>query len=155
MISPELLKKYAFFGFLSEAQLRDVAMISEEEFFDAGTNILEADAPVNALYLLMSGHLDLYSVSQDKHDAKLRKEFLVGEVSPGEPFGISALTDPYTSIALVRADTACTVITVNAAGLRSLCEKDHALGYALTRQIARYALERLAYTQAQLAAARA
>ena len=155
MISPELLKKYAFFGFLSEAQLRDVAMISEEEFFDAGTNILEADAPVNALYLLMSGHLDLYSVSQDKHDAKLRKEFLVGEVSPGEPFGISALTDPYTSIALVRADTACTVITVNAAGVRSLCEKDHALGYALTRQIARYALERLAYTQAQLAAARA
>ena len=154
MISPELLKKYAFFGFLTEAQLREVAMISEEEFFDAGANILEADAPVDALYLLMSGHLDLYSVSQDKHDAKLRKEFLVGEVSPGEPFGISAVNEPYNSIALVRADTACTAIKIEAAGLRALCEKDHDMGYALTRQISRYALERLAYTQAQLAAAR-
>lgn len=155
MISPELLKKFAFFGLLNEAHLREIAMISEEVSFGSGVNILEADAPVDALYLLTSGHLDLYSVSQDKHDAKLRKEFLVGEVSPGEPFGISALTDPYISIALVRADTACTAIKVEAVSLRDLCEKDHDMGHALTRQIARFALERLAYTQAQLAAARA
>lgn len=155
MISPELLKKYAFFGYLNEAQLREIAMIAEEEFHDAGVNILEADAPAPGLYLLMSGHLDLFSVSQDKHDAKLRKEFLVGEVSPGEPFGISVLTEPYMSIAQVRADTACTVIKIEASALRALVEKDHDMGYALTRQITRYALERLSYTQAQLAAARA
>ena len=155
MISPELLKKHAFFGYLSDAQFQALAMIAEEEFYDAGTDILEADMPVDALYLLTSGHVDLYSVSQDKHDAKLRKEFLVGEVSPGEPFGISVLSDPYKSIAQVRADTACNVIRIEADALRALVEKDHNLGYALARQIARYALERLAYTQAQLAAARA
>lgn len=155
MISPELLKKYAFFGFLNDAHLREIAMISEEVSFESGANILEADAPVDALYLLISGHLALYSVSQDKHEPKLRKEFLVGEVSPGEPFGISALTDPYVSIALVRADTACKAIRIEAVGLRALCEKDHAMGYALARQVARFALEGLAYTQAQLAAARA
>lgn len=154
MISPELLKKHAFFGYLNEAHFQAVAMIAEEEFYDAGTDILEADAPVDALYLLTSGHIDLLSVSQDKHDVKLRKEFLVGEVSPGEPFGISALNKPYKSIAQVRADTACTAIKIEVNALRGLIEKDHELGYALTRQIARYALERLAYTQAQLAAAR-
>ncbi len=155
MISPELLKKHAFFGDLKDDQLRELAMIAEEEFYDAGADILEADAPVDALYLLTSGHLDLFAVSQDKHDPKLRKEFLVGEVSPGEPFGISALSEPYKAIAQVRADTACTAIKIEANALRALCETDHDLGYALTRQIARYALERLAYTQAQLAAARA
>lgn len=155
MISPELLKKHAFFGYLNDAQFQALAMIAEEEFYDAGTDILEADTLVDALYLLTSGHVDLYSVSQDKHDVKLRKEFLVGEVSPGDPFGISALSEPYKSIAQVRADTACNVIKIEANALRALIEKDHELGYALTRQIARYALERLAYTQAQLAAARA
>lgn len=154
MISPELLKKHAFFGYLNDAQFQALAMIAEEEFYDAGTDIIEADTPVDALYLLTSGHVDLYSVSQDKHDAKLRKEFLVGEVSPGDPFGISALSEPYKSIAQVRADTAVNVIKIEANALRALIEKDHDLGYALTRQIARYALERLAYTQAQLAAAR-
>ncbi|GAB4461465.1 MAG: hypothetical protein Kow0070_19050 [Anaerolineales bacterium] len=155
MISPELLKKHAFFGYLNDDQLSELAMIAEEEFYDAGADILEADVPVNALYLLTSGHLDLFAISQDKHDPKLRKEFLVGEVSPGEPFGISALSEPCKAIAQVRADTACTAIKIEANALRALCETDHDLGYALTRQIARYALERLAYTQAQLAAARA
>lgn len=155
MISPELLKKHAFFGNLTETQFNELAMIAEEEFHDAGANILEAGAPVDGLYLLTSGHVDLFAVSQDQHDPKLRKEFLVGEVNPGEPFGVSALTEPYQSIALVRADTACTAIKIEANALRALCEKDHDLGYALTRQIARHVLERLAYTQAQLAAARA
>ncbi|NWG35638.1 MAG: Crp/Fnr family transcriptional regulator [Chloroflexi bacterium] len=155
MISPELLKKYAFFGSLNHDQLRELAMIAEEEFYDAGTDILQVDAPADGLYLLTSGHVDLFAVSQDKHDPSLRKEFLVGEVSPGEPFGISALSEPYKAIAQVRADTACTAIKIEANALRALIEKDHHLGYALTRQIARYALERLAYTQAQLAAARA
>ncbi|MEW6286022.1 MAG: Crp/Fnr family transcriptional regulator [Chloroflexota bacterium] len=155
MISPELLKKHTFFCCLDEAQLRELAMIANEEFYDAGANILEADAPVDGLYLLTSGHVDLFAVSQDKHDPKLRKEFLVGEVNPGEPFGVSALSEPYKSIALVRADTACTAIKIEANALRALCEKDCGLGYALMRQIVRYILERLAYTQAQLAAARA
>ncbi len=155
MISPELLKKHVFFGSLNESQLHELAMIAEEEFYDAGANILQADTAVDGLYLLTSGHVDLFAVSQDKHDPKLRKEFLVGEVNPGEPFGVSALSEPFHSIALVRADTACTAVKIKANALRALCEKDHDLGYALMRQILRYVLERLAYTQAQLAAARA
>lgn len=154
MISPELLKKHAFFGPLTDSHLRALAMIAEEVSFEAGAVIIEADTPVNGLYLLTSGHVDLYAVSQDKHDPKLRKEFLVGEVNPGEPFGISALIEPYLAIAQVRADTACKAIKIEAPGLRALCEVDHDLGYALTRQMARAAMERLAYTQVQLAAAR-
>ncbi len=155
MISPELLKKYAFFGALTDSQTRALAMIAEEMAFDAGMDILDVDAPVDGLYLLVSGHVDLYAVSQDKHNPKLRKEFLVGEVNPGEPFGLGALVEPHYSIALVRVDTACKAVKIEAAGLRALCEVDHDLGYALTRQIASAAMERLAYTQAQLAAARA
>ncbi len=155
MISPELLKKHAFFGYLTDAQLRALAMIADEVSFAAGQTVLDAESPVPGLFLLVSGHLDLYAVSQDKHDPKLRKEFLVGEVNPGEPFGISALIEPYLSISLVRADSDCKAIKIDAAGLRALCEVDHDLGYALTRQAARSVMERLAYTQAQLAAARA
>lgn len=155
MISPELLKKYAFFGLLNDSQLRALAMIAGEVSFDAGVDILDADAPVDGLYLLISGQVDLYAVSQDKHEPQLRKEFLVGEVSPGEPFGLGALVEPHHSIALVRANTACKAIRIEAPGLRALCEVDRDLGYTLARQVARAAMERLAYTQAQLAAARA
>jgi hypothetical protein len=41
MISPELLRRYPFFGLLTEAQLKAIAMIAQETNFTDGTQIFK------------------------------------------------------------------------------------------------------------------
>ncbi len=151
MISPELLRRYPFFCCLDEAQQKAIAMISEEVNYDKGKTLFEEGQPVHALHLLLEGSVDLYYTgSGDHHD-----QFLVGEINPGEPFGISALIEPYTFTATARVAAPSRILKIEAAGLRALCEVDCKMGYALMRQIAKIALERLHYTRLQLAAAHA
>ncbi len=43
MISPELLRRYPFFGFLGDAQLKAIAMIAEESTYEKDQPIFEAN----------------------------------------------------------------------------------------------------------------
>jgi CRP-like cAMP-binding protein len=155
MISPELLRRYRFFGPLDDAQLKAIAMISDETAPAPGGTLLENEQPAQALYLLIEGSVELWYVAADKHEQGLRKEFYIGDVNPGEVFGISALIEPYHYTSTVRAKNGCRVIRIDAAALRALCEVDTRLSYSLIRQIASAAIERLQDTRVQLLAARA
>ncbi len=150
MISPELLRRYPFFGCLDEAQQKAVAMISEEIACERGMTLFEEGQPVQSLHFLLEGSVDLfYAAGSGPQD-----QFLICEISPGEPFGISALIEPYTLTATARVAAPSRILKINAAGLRALCEADCRMGHALMRQAARVAMERLHYTRLQLAAAR-
>lgn len=95
MVSPEVLRHYPFFGDLSDAKIKAIAMISEEQSFDEGAVICEEGDTAKALYLLLEGGVSLYYKSQEEFRPTTRKDFLVGEISPGEVFAISALIKPY------------------------------------------------------------
>jgi len=112
MISPELLRRYPFFSFLDDNHLKAVAMIAEEENHPGGTNILQSGDPADALYLLMKGSVDLFYVVQEEFHPSSKKEFLMGEVNPEEPFGISALIEPYQYTASARAPVPVSVIKI-------------------------------------------
>ena len=155
MVSPELLRRYPFFGSLTEAQLKAVAMIAEEVALEKGETLFETDRPAEALYLLMEGGIELYYVVTDALDPKLRKEFYISDISPGEVFGISALIEPYVYTSAGRVAALSRLIRIEGAGLRALCELDCELGYGLMRQLSRTAIERLHDTRVQLVAARA
>ncbi len=155
MISPELLRRYPFFAFLDEAQLRAVAMLSEEIEVEDGALVFESGKPADALCLLIDGGLDLYYVVADREDPELKKEFFLNEFSAGEVFGISALIEPYAYSASVRASTASHVVKTDGRGLRALCEVDTKLAAGLMKAVAQAAMERLLETRVQLAAARA
>ncbi len=155
MISPELLRRYPFFAFLDEAQLRAVAMLSEEIEVEAGALIFDTGKPAEALCLLTDGSLELYYAVVDRDDPDLRKEFFLGEFSPGDIFGISALIEPYVYTSSVRASIMSRVVKMDATGLRALCEVDLRLAAGLMRATAKTAMERLNDTRVQLAAARA
>jgi CRP/FNR family cyclic AMP-dependent transcriptional regulator len=155
MISPELLRRYPFFGFLDDAQLRAVAMLAEEEHCAAGETLFDFESPANALYLLVEGGVE-HSYVFVNHDGLGRhKEFFIGEISPGEIFGLSALIEPYVYSATCRASVSSRVIKIEAAGLRAVCEVDPHLAYALMRQVAKAVMSRLTDTRVQLVAARA
>lgn len=155
MISPELLRRYPFFGFLNDTQLKAVAMIAEEITIKPGESILEVGKPAEALYFLVEGNAELHYVVEDQFDPTVRKELYISHINPGEIFGISALIEPYQYTGTIRAVGVCRVLQIEAAALRALCEVDLTMAYGLMRQTARAAMERLGDTRVQLAAERA
>jgi len=153
MISPELLRKYPFFNFMNDAQLKAVAMIGEQVEFGGGQVIIPAATPATALYLVVDGVAAYYYVVTTEHDPYYKQEHYISDFVPGEPFGISALIEPYIYTAEVRAEKSCTVVKIDASALRALCEVDAKLSCGLMQAVAKAAMERLQDTRAQLVAA--
>jgi CRP/FNR family cyclic AMP-dependent transcriptional regulator len=154
MVSPELLRRYPFFGRLSEAHLKAIAMLADEVFYSEGQTFIEIGRPADTLYLLIEGGIDLHYIIVDKDDPKRSKDFYVGDVNPGEPFGISALIEPYRYTASVRVTSPSRVLKIDGIGLRALCEVDCEITAILMRNVARSAMSRLEETRTQLIAAR-
>lgn len=149
MISLELLRRYSFFAGLDEAELKSLAMISEQVRVPAGTILFEEGQNADALYLLLEGSVDL---SFNSPLGPL-EQVHIGEVNPGEPFSISALIPPHTLAHTARAGTPIHAIKIAAAPLREMCQKDARVGNAVMRKVAEAAMERLHFTRVQLAAA--
>jgi CRP-like cAMP-binding protein len=152
MISPELLRRYPFFSMLSEEQLKAIAMIAEEKTYPKDTILFKENSPASKLYMLLEGDMDLiFSGGGEGAIANA----LVGSIAPGEVLGVSSMIEPYKFISSGKATVPIKVIEVDSSALRALCEVDAKMGYALMRNIAIAVLERLKYTQVELAAARA
>ena len=153
MISPEILRRFPYFSGLNSSQLQALADITEQISFGKGTTIFEESQPANNLYLLVSGVVDLFYKSEEEFRPQSRKEFSVGEINPGEPFGLSALLEPHVLTATARASQSCQVLEIDAVALRGLCEKDHDLALLLMVQTAKALVVRLTAVRVQLAAA--
>ncbi len=153
MISPEMLRRYPFFGTLDDAQLKQIAMIAEEETILKGATIFSERASADHLFVLMAGSVDLYFHSAEEFHPKKSKELFAGEIDPGEVFGISSLVEPYVLAASARAAKDCAVIRIDAVALRNLLKKDAAMGCLLMVQIAQTLNSRLTAARIQLAAA--
>jgi CRP/FNR family transcriptional regulator, cyclic AMP receptor protein len=144
------LRRYPFFCCIDEELQRAVAMAGEEMTCESGALLFEEGQTVESLYLLVDGSVDLsYAAGDAQH-----QELLIGEVNAGEVFGISALIEPYFATATARVASASRILKFKARALNTLCEADNRLGYALMRQAAKLALERLHFALAQHAAAR-
>ncbi len=155
MVSPELLRRYQLFGSLAPEHINAIAMLTEEVQLESGETIFEAGQPADYLYLLIRGCADLFYVAVDEVNPELRKELFVSEINPGEPFGISALLDPWMYQGTVRTTCPSRVLKAESTGLRALCELDSAIAAVLMRGMAQAALSRLHDTHVLLAAARA
>ena len=120
MISPELLRRFPFFGFLDATQLKAVAMLSEEMEFDTDSIVFETDQAAVALYVMVEGSIDLNYKVVDRDDPKIVKEFFISELNPGNIFGLSALLEPYRHTMTAKVLAPSKVIRIEAAGLRAL-----------------------------------
>ena len=154
MISPELLRRFPFFSFMDDAQLKAVAMIAEELTYEKDEIIVEAGKPANNFFFLIDGDVAYYAVVTSEHDPYYRKEYFISNINPGEIFGISALIEPYILTATLKTDKVSRVLQINAPALRALCEVDLRLSCGLNRAVARAAMERLQHTRVQLIAAK-
>ena len=152
MIPLELLRRFPFFSFMDDKELKAVSTIAQELRLNAGDILIESGAPADALYFLIEGHLPYYMVVTTEHVPDYRQEYFIGYINPGEIFGISALIEPYQFTAMIRADGPCRVIKIDAPALRALCEVDFHLSVGLMKAVAQAAMERLQMTRTQLVA---
>ena len=155
MISPELLRRFPFFGFLDDTQLKAVAMLSETLEVEQGATVFETDQPAQALYVMVTGSIDLNYKVIDREDPRIVKEFFISELNPGDIFGLSALLEPYCHTMTAKVLAPSQIIRIEASGLRALSELDARLAAGLMKATAHAAMERLHDTRVQLAAARA
>jgi CRP-like cAMP-binding protein len=153
MISPEVLRHYQFFGSLDDSQLDKVAMICNELIFESGEVIFNEGEPAKTFYFLLDGSVDLYYTVEGIKHPDLGKGIPVGEINPGEPFGISALIEPYKLTSTARAFIPCRAISIEAKALQDLFVMDRRMAYLFTHQVAKAAIDRLHATRVQLAAA--
>ncbi len=149
MVSPELLRRYPFFGGLTDAQLLGIAMIADEVGFMKGDVIGQEGKPSVKFYLLTQGAVDLlYSGGGEGRISNA----LVGEVAPGEVFAFSALIEPYCLTTKLKASEDVCAVAIDAAGLRAMCQVDTRLGYVLMHNLCKMVMERLDGVRVQLAA---
>lgn len=154
MISPEVLRKYPFFSFLSEDQFGDVAMLSEEISWNAGDTVFEINKDADFLFVLETGDVELHYKVKDELISEKSKEFFIGSINPGEAFGLSAVIEPFTYTSNAIASAKSTGIKLDARKLRVLAGKNPAFGYALMAQVAKASFDRLGSVRVELAAAR-
>jgi CRP-like cAMP-binding protein len=154
MVSPELLRRYPFFGGLDDQQIKSLAMITEECLVEKAEILFQEGQPANAIYLLLSGAVDLFFVAEGNGPGRTR-EFIVDEINSGETFGISALIDPHIFTSSARVAVKSRVLRMDGVELRKLCEADLRMAYMLMHQIAKTFSERLRFIRIQLAACRA
>lgn len=155
MISPETLRRYRYFGLFNEEQLKALAILAEPVAWQADEVVFHEGQLAEGLYLLTEGAIDLIERSEDLHDSSLRKEFAVGEINPGEIFGISAMIPPFKLTASAVASRASEGIRFDAPKLYHLCQVEMDLENRLLRQLTKAIFERLQFIRVQLAAATA
>jgi CRP-like cAMP-binding protein len=152
MISLELLRRYPFFALLTDDQLKAIALIAEEKTFPKGTLLVKENTTATKLILLLEGDVDLiYSGGGEGAISNA----LVGSIAPGEMLGVSSLIEPYVYISSARTTLPAKVVEIDGTAVRALMQVDKLLGYTLMSNVATAVLERLKYTQVELAAARA
>ncbi|MEW5831012.1 MAG: Crp/Fnr family transcriptional regulator [Chloroflexota bacterium] len=154
MISPELLRRFPFFNFMDDKQLKAVAMIAEEKTY-TNEDVVANNTPASKLYFLIEGTASYYYIVTSEHDPYYRQDYFISDFNPGEIFGISALIEPYVFTASVRAEKTCRLIEIDAPALRALCQVDTELNCGLMQAVAKAAMERLQHTRVQLIAAKA
>lgn len=154
MISPETLRKYAFFGFLADEDFGQIAMYANEVVWGAGETLFTLGDKADVVYFLEVGEINLHYKVVDKLVSDKSKEFYVGDINPGEPFGLSALIEPYTYTATAIVPRESRGIIVDAIKLRALADAHPELGYGLMQQVAKATFERLGQVRVELVAAR-
>jgi CRP-like cAMP-binding protein len=151
MISPERLRYYKFFSGLNDAQIKEIAMIADQEIHEGGRILFRKGMLAESLYFLEEGCVDLFYHTDGTPSAEFPDGIPVAEITPGEPFSISALIEPYVLTATALTSKPSRLIKIDAKELRALFRKDKRLAFLLTEKASRVVIERLQSTRIQLA----
>jgi toluene monooxygenase system ferredoxin subunit len=126
----EVLAQARFFSGLTRAQLEPLSAIARVERFAQDTRIYNLGDDADDFFVLADGMVR-FTLGLGK------RETSAGEIMRrGDVFGWAALIESAQKrIATAFCLTACEVIALNGNDLIALMEKDHAIGYAIMKQL--------------------
>ena len=145
MIPPDRLQRFPLACELSDDRLRAIASICRERSYGPGQWIFEEGFPAKSVMLLEEGEVALTCRLENGREAS------VGRAAAGELLGWSALLPPNRLTASALTKSPVRVIEIDAAELRSLCDRDPAVGYVILQHVARTLSQRLESARVQLA----
>jgi len=153
MVSPELLRRYAFFSGLSHENIVTLAGLAEEETVEAGHVFFHEGERLDRLYLLVKGNVGVIielpdagveqPISGQLTGALKMRAVVVSTVGPGEVFGWSALVPPYAATAGAKALTPCHVVAFDGRALLDAFQADCRFGYLMMQKAAETIRNRL------------
>ncbi len=149
MLDKNLLSKFRFFSDIADDSLSAIAQQGELLDFKAGDIIFQIGDSSGYLYGVVKGEVELSLVYEDKvlkTDIKyeeenqsrfevLEKSIKVAVVDPGKIFGWSALVSNRERTLTAKCLDASQVIALPGDALKTLFEKDPALGYILMTRL--------------------
>ena len=144
MVSPELLRRFAFFAGFSDEQLKQLAMAGREQIAAVGETLFTEGKPAHNLYFVTEGEIEILNVGTGN-----RESVAVSSLPAGELLGWSAVIEPHLYTATARATRPSRVIVFAGADLEQLMSDDH-FSCLLMKKIAQVIGQRLRDTRIQL-----
>jgi CRP/FNR family cyclic AMP-dependent transcriptional regulator len=144
MVSPELLRRFAFFSGFSDEELKQLAMAGREQAASAGEVLFTEGKHAHNLLFLTEGAVDILIAENGDKDS-----IALTSLPAGELLGWSAVVEPYIYTASARATRPSRVIVFASADLEKLLANDH-FSILLMKKIVQVMRQRLKDTRIQL-----
>jgi CRP/FNR family transcriptional regulator, cyclic AMP receptor protein len=153
MISPELLRRYPFFGGLSMEEISLLAQMGEEITFKNGHYFFKEGETLDYFYLNVAGAIAIvmqlpakgvvHTVSQQYLREYETNDVVVSTVGPGEVFGWSGMVEPFVATAAAKAATDCRVVQFNRHKLWDAFSENFHFGFVMSQKAAQVMRDRL------------
>ena len=153
MVSPELLRRYRFFGGLDHEQLVTLSSLGSEANVAAGHVFFEEGHELPAFYLVVEGAVAILIDVPDQGVEHAISGQLTGDLQTvgvtvstagtGDVFGWSALLPPYVATASAQAIMTTRVIAFETKSLLELFADDCEFGYLMVQKAGQIVRDRL------------
>jgi CRP/FNR family transcriptional regulator, cyclic AMP receptor protein len=147
MISPETLRRFAVFAGLDPEVFKELAMLGEEVTLNAGDWLFKDGDAADALYLVLSGAVDLKIALDEAKTKYIDLETVV----QGEAMGWSALVEPYEYTLGAAAAADVQLAKLDSVQLRKYLAENPAAGYTFMCRAAQGIAGRLTNMRVRLA----
>ena len=143
---------HAFLADLTRYQLEQVARCASPAIFAAGQVIFREGDEADRVYILTAGRVavELSVPGGPTLGAAPPKAIPIQTLGAGDVLGWSWFSPPYRWHFDAHALELTRGVAFDAHSLRLYCERDHSLGFALTKQYAHSLLDRVLATRRQL-----
>ena len=153
MISPEIIRRYPFFGRLSMDHISKLTKNADEQIVEAGHFFYHEEDDMGDFFLILEGAAAIvFELPERDVDHKISDQFLrklqtkdviISTLGPGDLFGLSGLIPPYRANAGAKALSPCRVIVFHSAELVKMFDEDTKFGYVMVQKAAQTLSDRL------------
>jgi CRP-like cAMP-binding protein len=140
----DLLAAQPFLAGLSDPHLRLLSYTASRSVLHAGSRVFSEGSRADRFWLITRGQVDLDTYVPG------RGNVVVESLGAGAVLGWSWLFPPYRWHFGAFAVETTFAVTLDAFGVRRLCDQDHELGYQLTRRFMQVVVDRLQATRMRL-----